>query len=584
MLRTTGRIRAVRAAALAAVLGLATACHHAPPPLPAPTHHGPERGALTITILGTSDLHGALDRLPILAGYVANVRAARKADGGAVLLIDAGDMFQGTLESNLAEGAPVIAAYNAMGYAAAAVGNHEFDYGPVGPAVTIQHDDDDPRGALKARAAEAHFPILDANLLDAETGARVKWPNMPPSTVVDADGVKVGIVGVTTEATPFTTMPANFKGLAIEPPAKAITAEARRLRAAGAQIVVVAAHLGSRCKDFKDPSDTSSCDRDEEVFKVAEALPHGLVDVIIAAHTHAGVAHRINDIAVVEAYNSGRAFSRVDLRVNPSGVVTGTKIYPPKDMCALGSNDAPVAVAACKPGDYEGRPVVPSAEIARVVAPAIEKAKARRDEKVGIELATAIDKSYATESAEGDLFADLMLAARPDADIALTNGGGLRADLPAGPLTYGSLFEAMPFDNHFALVTMQGKHLRKLARKNLHTGSGIFSWAGLTVKATCHRGMLEVALRDRHGKPIDDDRSVTIVTNDFLASGGDGGAIGRLELPAGAVEVTDVIIRDAIAAALKKRGGTISASQFYDPKKPRLTYPGARPVRCTGGN
>jgi len=580
MLRTTGRIRATRAAAIATALGLIAACHHPPPPLPAPAHPGAKRGAVTITVLGTSDLHGALDRLPILAGYVANVRAARKADGGAVLLIDAGDMFQGTLESNLAEGAPVIAAYNAMGYTAAAVGNHEFDYGPVGPAVTIQHEDEDPRGALKARAAEAHFPVLDANLLDAESGARVKWPNMPATTTVDADGVEVGIIGVTTEATPYTTMPANFKGLEVAPPAKTIIAQAKRLRAAGAKIIVVAAHLGSKCKDFSDPSDTSSCDREEEVFKVADALPHGLVDVIIAAHTHAGVAHRINDIAVVEAYNSGRAFSRVDLRVSPSGVVTGTKIYPPKDMCALDAAGAPVPVADCKPGEYEGRPVTPSAEIARVVAPAIERAKARRDEKVGIDLATAIRKSYGTESAEGNLFADLMLAAHPDAQIALTNGGGLRADLPAGPLTYGSLFEAMPFDNHFALVTMQGKHLRKLVLKNLHTSSGIFSWAGVSVKATCKRGMLDVQLLDRRGKPIDDDRSVTIVTNDFLASGGDGGAIGRLELPAGAVEVTDVIIRDAIAAALKKRGGTISAAQFYDPKQPRLAYPGDRPVHC----
>src|SRR5689334_15802414 len=109
----------------------------------------PARGSVTITIVGTNDLHGAIDRLPILAGYVANLRELRAADGGAVLLVDAGDMFQGTLESNLNEGAAVIEAYNALGYAAAAVGNHEFDFGPAGPAATIQAPDDDARGALK---------------------------------------------------------------------------------------------------------------------------------------------------------------------------------------------------------------------------------------------------------------------------------------------------------------------------------------------------------------------------------------------------------------------------------------------------
>src|SRR5882672_5107829 len=79
-----------------------------------------------------NDLHGALDRLPMFAGFVANARAARAADGGSVLLLDAGDLFQGTLESNLAEGADVVKAYNQLGYAATAVGNHEFDYGPKG--------------------------------------------------------------------------------------------------------------------------------------------------------------------------------------------------------------------------------------------------------------------------------------------------------------------------------------------------------------------------------------------------------------------------------------------------------------------
>ena len=110
---------------------------------------------MTLSIVGTNDLHGGIlqreDRggLAMLGGYVANLRAARARDGGAVLLIDAGDMFQGTLESNLNEGAVVVAAYNALGYAAAAIGNHEFDFGPVGPAATPQL-----AGRRSARRAE----------------------------------------------------------------------------------------------------------------------------------------------------------------------------------------------------------------------------------------------------------------------------------------------------------------------------------------------------------------------------------------------------------------------------------------------
>src|SRR5687767_109594 len=97
----------------------------------------PPPPTITLSVVGTNDLHGGIlqrgDRggLALLGGYVANLRAARERDGGAVLLLDAGDMFQGTLESNLNEGASVIAAYNTLRYAAAAVGNHDFDFGPT---------------------------------------------------------------------------------------------------------------------------------------------------------------------------------------------------------------------------------------------------------------------------------------------------------------------------------------------------------------------------------------------------------------------------------------------------------------------
>jgi 5'-nucleotidase len=121
---------------------------------------GAQPPTLTISIVGTNDLHGGIlpenghGGLALFAGYLRNLRAARARDG-AVLLVDAGDMWQGTLESNLREGAPVVAAYNALGYAAAAVGNHEFDFGPAGPATTPGASASDPRGARKSRPSEA---------------------------------------------------------------------------------------------------------------------------------------------------------------------------------------------------------------------------------------------------------------------------------------------------------------------------------------------------------------------------------------------------------------------------------------------
>ena len=162
-----------------------------------------ERDTQIITVVGTNDVHGELtpheDRggLVTLSGYVSALRAARE-DDGAVLLVDAGDMWQGTLASNLSEGKPVVEAYNALGYAAAAVGNNEFDFGPLGPKPIPESDSDDPQGALRQRASEANFPLLAANLIDETTGKTVAWDNVRPSTMVTVGGVDIGIIGVVT--------------------------------------------------------------------------------------------------------------------------------------------------------------------------------------------------------------------------------------------------------------------------------------------------------------------------------------------------------------------------------------------------
>ena len=170
------------AATVAACLAL-NACS-----LSAGTAAGP--GApVTLSIIGTNDVHGGIlatdDRggLALFGGYLRNLRAARAGDG-AVLLIDAGDMWQGTMESNLSEGAVVVEAYNQLGYTAATIGNHEFDFGPEGEPATPRGPDDDPRGSLKARARMARFPMLAANILDATTGEPVVWPNVTPSVTV----------------------------------------------------------------------------------------------------------------------------------------------------------------------------------------------------------------------------------------------------------------------------------------------------------------------------------------------------------------------------------------------------------------
>ncbi len=533
----------------------------------------PASARVTISIVGTSDLHGHVRALPLLAGHLAGLRSERVADGGAVLLVDAGDMFQGTLESNLEEGASVVAAYAALGYDAVAVGNHEFDFGPVGPRATAREPGDDPRGALLARMAEAPFPFLSANLRRA--GGEAAGLGVP-SVVIDRAGVQIGVIGVTTEATPHTTIAANFVGLAVTPLAAAIAAEAASLRARGAALVVVVAHAGGRCTEFADPDDLSSCAEGQEIVAVARALGPGVVDVIVAGHTHQAMAQRISGIAVVQSYALGVAYGRVDITVDRGVGVVGVKIHPPRRLC---TDPAASPEAGCVSLDDRGLAVAPDPSLARVIAPALARADELRGVPLGPRLALPFVARRRGENPLGNLFVDLMLRARPDVDAAILNGGGLRADLPAGPLRYGSLYEAFPFDNRFARVRLRAEQLAAMFVVGF-TGWPFLSLGGLTAEARCEGPRLVVTLL-RDGQALAPETVLDVLMSDFLATGGDRVFAVLGESGPAAVLEDDPPLREAIAEQLRAMGAVeLGPASFHEPARPRLRVPGELPLRC----
>ena len=541
--------------------------------------------SVILSIVGTNDLHGGVlptdgrGGLALLDGYLRNLRAARVRDGGSVLLVDAGDLFQGTLESNLNEGAVVIAAYNEMRYDAAAIGNHEFDFGPVGPAV-VPASGDDPRGALKARAAEARFPFLAANIVDTHTGRPVSWEHVQPSTLLTVDGIKVGVVGLTTTETLAATLTANTRDLAVSPLAPALEAEARRLRGQGATIVVAAAHAGGQCTKFDNPADVSSCTADSEIFNVARALPGGLVDVIVAGHRHEGIAHEVAGIPVVSSYSSGRAFGRVDLTVDrASGRVRAHRIFPPHDLCeredpATGRcMPAPTGV----PAQYEGAAVEPGQEIQAILAPAVAASADLKRQSLAATIEDTLP-DVGDESALGNLLADWTRAAAGGVDVAIANTGGVRSALPAGPLTYGRLFGVTPFDNREVRLTMTGAELATVVRNNLERRGDMIALSGVRAAATCGDDGLRVSLRRESGRLIGDRERLRVVTSDFLATGGSG--ILTPVMPLRQTTIAGPILRDQIAQWLARSSRTWRARDLFGPEKRRLVYDGTRPVRC----
>lgn len=548
---------------------------------------------VTLSIVGTTDLHGYLaprdgrGGLAWFGGYVAALRAAREADGGGVVLVDAGDTWLGGIESNLSEGAVVVDAYNALGYHAQALGNHDLEFGPVddwaSPATVVA----DRQSALKARARQARFPFLAANLIDGATGEAVAWPNVVPSRLVTVAGVRVGLIGVMTADALSMTLAANVGGLRVAPLAPVVTREARALWADGASVVVVVAHAGGSCGDSGRPADVSSCDEAAEIFDLARRLPPGLVDVIAAGHTHDMVAHEVGGIAIVQAYSWGRAFSRVDLTVDRAGGgVRGRRVFAPHDVCVAvlpTGSCAGAAATAARPPQYEGRVVRPSGPVNAAMAPALAAVGRLRATPLDVTLDQPIGRGPGdAESPLGNLFADALAAAVPGADGALSYGagpGGLRADLAAGPLTLGAFYDLFPFDNRLVTLTMRGADLRALVRDHLQRPrwrARALGVSGLRIAIGCRGGRDEVEVRRASGRPVGDEERLTLVLTDFLAA-----RARTLEMVGVAAVSTsaEVQVRDAALAWVRRHRALLSAA-FAVPGAPRWQRTDASVAGC----
>ena len=540
---------------------------------------------ITLSIVGTNDLHGALtpdDRsrggLTVFGGYLQNLRAARTADRGAVLLLDAGDTFQATtstmrgLESNLSEGGVVVDAYNALGYDALAIGNHDFEFG----ASDAGQGRADLRGALKAAAARAKFPFLAANILDTD-GNPLAWPNVRPSTIVEAAGVQVGLIGVMTFDGFRMTLAANVGGLRTAPLAPAVEREARRLRQQGADIVVLVSHAGGWCDDISNPLDISTCGDDSEIFELVRALPQGTLQAIVAGHTHLPMAHVFQSVPITSVPEGGIQFGRTDLTIETATRrVIAVRPFPPRNIC-LRENPATgecQADGSGAPAQYEGRIVEANGTVRDAMASALAAVRDLRGRMVGVTIDAPIEQQGTPESALGNLFADAVLETAC-AEVAISYGGGrggLRAPLPAGPLTFGALYDTFPFDNRVVRTRVTGAQLVQTLEGQLtQRRRGLMSVSGLRGVVRCDGDRPRVTLTRESGAPVapDDELVMASIANSAArvvwepVAGDDGSAVSD----------NTPLVREVVEQWLGRKGGHISPVAFYDPAAPRWTLP-----------
>lgn len=458
-----------------------------------------------LRLIGTNDVHGALEPRPdangVMRGGLAYVATAiERAESECqppqcvALLLDGGDEFQGTPASNFAFGRPIVEIFNRLGYAASALGNHEFDWG---------------QDTLRARMRQARYAFLAANVRDT-LGRSVPW--IKSDTVVTRGGLRIGIIGVATRQTATSTRASNVVGLRFDDAAPIVDSLTRQLRAGGANVVVVIAHAGAFC----DRTGQSACSG--EIVNLAQHLTQH-VDAIISGHTHSLVNAMVNGIPIVQGRSIGQAIDVVDL------LDAAETLMPSHEVREVLTDS-----------------VVPDTAIQRIVAAATQAVAPRVSRQVA-RIAAYMSKSAAGAEDQvplGNLIADAMRV-EGKGDLGMMNNGGIRAPLRAGVATYGDLFEVQPFGNILYRVTLGGRDLRDYLERLVDRRRPIVHLSGVVVEYDTTRaaGSRLVSVRVG-GAPLDDNRSYTMVVNDFEYTGGSGLGFGNAVRRAENLDLVDL--------------------------------------------
>lgn len=459
---------------------------------------------IVLRVLTTNDFHGALlprtqswsngrevGGAPAIAGMMDRLQ---RECGCATLRLDDGDAMQGTPVSNLTYGRATVEAFNAMGYAAAAVGNHELDW-------TVD--------TLVARMRESRFAWLAANVRTA-SGARPAWAR--PWRMVRAGGLSVALIGSASILTPSLVRPDNIAGLRFDGGAAIVDSlvdVARRDSAA--DVVILLAHDGGFCEPGGQ-----TCRG--EVFDLANALTHK-PDLIVSGHTHSLVNAVANGIPIVQARSGGTAVGIVDFVATPGGRTVRIRV----ETVWADRERADTAVARIVDGYRRATDSLTSRPVATLAAPLVRQGD---------------------QYALGNLLADAYRAAGR-ADVAIVNNGGIRADLDSGVVTWGALFQVVPFQNYVTRVTVTGTELRAALEHAVGSQEAAAHVSGvrLTVARGAPEGQRITALALESGRPVRDAGRYTLAAPDYLAAGGSGYAMlrGRPAVNTGVTDLDAVI-------------------------------------------
>jgi len=497
-------------------------------------HRTVEDEGFDLTILHTNDVHAHYDSFQpwggVEQGGVARLKTVVdqiRNEEDDVLLLDAGDQFQGTLFFTVG-GADVVAdVMNELGYDAMTIGNHEFDRGP---------------SLLADFIWRADFPVLSANTNATNEPALADI--VFPYAIYEFD-MPVGIIGLTTERTATASSPGE--SVRFEDAIRSAQASADELEALGIDIVIALTHLGFQA-DLGLAGETSG------------------IDVIVGGHSHTYLdeypavvrSSSGEPVLVVTAQDWGRFLGRLDVAFGPTGVVEG---YEGELIFIDASIEEDEGMAALLD---EYRPQI-DALMSQVVG------------QTNVFLGSR-DVARSEETVMGNLICDAMLwkTAGLGATVAIQNGGGIRSDIVPGEITMGQILEVLPFGNQITLLTITGAELMAAIENGVaevEDRAGAFPQVGgmrytfdpaLDAGSRVTTGEIFDAATRTYSE-IDPAASYTVATNNYLADGGDGydysGASDRYD--------TGWLLSDALAEYIEEMGSVSPAVEG------RITIAGA---------
>ena len=473
--------------------------------------HAVERAPVKVTILFFNDLHGHLLPFKVktdkgkgeaggiarISALVKKIRYENKQKGIRTFVFIAGDILQGTPMSSIFKGRPDVECFNVIGVAAMTVGNHEFDFGMENFL------------ALKKMAS---FPFLSSNIVWRQTGTRVCDPLV---TFHLGDDLSLSVIGVTTKELLTTTYPANVSKVDVLDPIQSVKDIYEKVKGKGPVILL-------------------SHSRHQTDRNIAESVP-GIM-AIIGGHDQILLSpyRRIGSVDVFQAFEKGRYLGRMDLEIDP--------VSKKADLVS----NAYIPVTAAISAD----PVVD-----KIVAKYHDRMDKKYKEVIGqsaVFLDAEREKIRYEETNLGDLLTDVMRESS-GAQIALLNGGSIRASIDSGPITVEDVFKTLPFDSKVVLIDITGKELfqalsRSVKGKREDEDGGFLHVSGIRFMIREHS--VESVRVEENLTPIDPGKVYRVAVNDFLASGGDGYKIFARK-PA---KYTGLSLREVFIDIIRKRG------------------------------